>query len=166
MNSSLAEQYFSKALDSAKKSELSAALRFASLTLGLAPADEKAWRLAGLCYYQLGNYEMAQHCFGQLTKEREDWQTAILKKQEETKPAITLTRQGKYKKAAAYLAAADKTIGEWNYLGCLYAVLGQKDKAAGCFVTALKMDHSNADARDYLSGLEQRKKRRWWSIWR
>lgn len=165
MNSSLAEQYFSRALDRAKKSELSAALRFASITLGLAPADEKAWRLAGLCYYQLGNYEMAERCFGQLTDERADWQAAILKKQEEMKPVITLARQGKFKKAAVYLAAADKTIGEWNYLGCLYAVLGQKEKAAKCFVTVLKMDHGNANALDYLSGLEQMKKRRWWLIW-
>lgn len=167
MISSLAEQYFSRALDSAGKAELSAALRFASITLGLAPADEKAWRLAGLCYYQLGNYKMAGYCIGQLAREREDWQAAIRKKQEEMQPVIALAGQGKYKKAAACLAAAaDKTIGEWNYLGCLYAVLGREEKAAGCFVTALKMDRSNTDARDYLLGLEQMKKRRWWTIWR
>lgn len=166
MNNSLAEQYFTRALDSAKRSEISAALRFASITLGLAPTDEKAWRLAGLCYYQLGNYEMAGYCFGQFTAEREDLQAAILKKQEEMKPTIALTRQGNYKKAAAYLAAADKTIGEWNYLGCLYAVLGQKEKAAECFTAVLRMDHGNANALDYLSALGQMKKRRWWQIWR
>lgn len=63
MNDGLVEQYFSRALDSAKKSEISAALRFVSISLGLAPTDGKVWRLAGLCYYHLGNYEMARHCF-------------------------------------------------------------------------------------------------------
>ena len=165
MNSSLLDIYFARALDHAENSNISAALRFASLALGMMPEDEKTWKLAGLCYYQLGNNKMTEFCFGQLSDEREELLAAVLRKQDEMKPAVGLAEQGDYKKAAAYLAAVDKTIGQWNYLGCLYAVLGQREKAADCFVEALKMDHSNAFALNYLSGLDQIKKRKWWKIW-
>lgn len=165
MSNSLAEFFFAKALNCANESELTAALRFSAIALGLTPTDEKKWQLAGLCYYQMGNYEMAGYCFGQLPNEREDWQAAVLKKQDEMKLVTSLAEHGDYKKAVNFLAAADKTIGQWSYLGCLYAILGQKKKAADCFVTVLKMDRSNVDALDYLSGLEQVKKRKWWQIW-
>ncbi|MGL6197341.1 MAG: hypothetical protein ACRC3H_00250 [Lachnospiraceae bacterium] len=165
MSNSLAEFFFAKALNCADESNLTAALRYSAIALGLMPTDEKKWRLAGLCYYQMGNYEMAGYCFGQLPNEREDWQAAVLKKMADMKTVTSLAEHGEYKKAVNFLAAAEKTIGQWNYLGCLYAILGQKKKAADCFVTALMMDRGNVDALAYLSGLEQMKKRKWWQIW-
>lgn len=165
MNHKLPEIYFAMALDQAEKSDVSAALRTVSSALGMMPEDERFWKLAGLCYYQLGNYEMAGYCFGRITEEREEWQAAAHNKQDEMNPVIALAEQGNYKKAAASLSAADKTIGEWNYLGCLYAVLGRREQAADCFVKVLAMDRSNACALKYLSGLDQMKKRKWWQIW-
>lgn len=165
MNHKLPERYFARALDQAEKSDVSAALRTVSSALGMLPEDERSWKLAGLCYYQLGNYAMAGYCFDRLTDEREEWQAAALLKQEEMNPVIALVEQGNYKKAAASLAAADKTIGEWNYLGCLYAVLGRREQAAECFTKVLAMDRSNAGAIKYLIGLDQMKKRKWWQLW-
>lgn len=165
MNSSLADIYFARALWHAGNADLSAAICLAAAALGMAPQKENAWKLAGLCYYQLGNYNMADYCFQQLTDERARLLAETHVKQEEMRSVIALVKQGYYKKAAADLAAADKTIGQWNYLGCLYAVLQQKEKAAECFVAVLKKDHSNTCALKCLSGLEQLKKRKWWNIW-
>lgn len=165
MNREWSNVYYHKALTSAQNAKLSSALRYTAIALGLEPADDRAWKLAGLCYYQLGQYGMAEHCLQQMTVPYAKWQSLFLEKQQEMNQVTNLVGQGVYKKAALYLAGRDKTIGEWNYLGCLYMVLRQRKKAMDCFSAVLEMDHENEYARKYQSDLEQVKiRKRWWFI--
>lgn len=161
----LSDFYFLKALTLAKSANLTDAVMYASISLGLDNERTESRKLAGLCYYKLGNYTMAKYCFGDLPYYLNYMKEPISQKEHEMELIRQLTGKKHYKKAIQILEKnTDKSIGQFNYLGCLYAVMQKKEKAASNFSKALKGDTMNADALFYLRNMEQIKTKRWWTL--
>lgn len=161
----LSDFYFSKAFYLAKNANLTDAVIYASISLGLDAENTQSQILAGLCYYQLGNYAMAKYCFRHSPYYMDHMKDPISQKECELELIRQLTEKKQYKKAAHLLEKnTDKSICQFNYLGCLYAVLEEKDKAVNNFLKALNGDCKNTDALFYLRNMEQIKKKRWWII--
>lgn len=160
----LSDYYFLKALDLAKNADLSGAVWHASASMGINKEREDCRRLAGLCYYKLGNYTMAEYCFNNSEYYIENIKELISRKKELMSSIKELADKKHYKRAAKELEkVADKSINEYNYLGCLYAILHKKEKAIECFLEAYKEDKYNKDTLHYMGHIQFIKKR-WWEV--
>lgn len=180
----LSKYYFGKALALAINDDLSRAVQYAAASIGISSAafaspplnnetgmpelmdseNEEGRKLAGLCYYKLGNYVMAEYCFNNSSYYNENIKEMLSKKKEQMNNIKELAGKQQYKNAVKQLENdADKNVNEYNYLGCLYAVLHKKDKALMCFLEALKEDKSNKDAMNYIKNIQSIKKRWWWA---
>jgi len=165
MSEELFDFYFHKALEYAKGDDLTKAIQYVSISLGLDEENESAWRLAGLCYYALGNYTMAEQCFKYSPHYMEQAADSIFIKRAEMAQVKQLVDKMQYKKAIRILAADnDKSVLQWNYLGCLYGILRKKEKALTCFSEALRKDSGNLKTIFYLQNVQYMKEKRWWAL--
>jgi len=163
MNRELSDYYFSKALDAARDDDLTKAISYSAISLGLNNDNDNSRKLSGLCYYRLGNYMMVESIFNRseyYIKNLEHW---VLEKKDKMNELSQLSKNLKYKKAIKRLRVdSDKSVSEYNYLGCLYAIMHKQDKAVHCFLEALKMDTSNSNTLLYLKNIQGDRVKRWW----
>ena len=166
MQTELAPYYYNVALEYAQNGHLSKALELCAAAWGFSETNEtpeiieatgatgtnqinkinrEARKLAGLCYYSLGNYVMADYCFKGLEYYSEDIQKSVRQRLELINSVNALIEGGQYKKAFKILKGCpNKSAAEWNLLGRLYAVKKQKDKAVSCFAQALEINKDGA----------------------
>lgn len=163
MNRELSDYYFTKALAAARDDDLTKSISYSAISLGSNNANDNCRKLAGLCYYQLGNYIMTEYIFNHSEYYARNLKDRILEKSNKMNEAGQLARNRKYKKAIRLLEnESDKSVNEYNYLGCLYVILHKKDKAAFCFLEALKIDSSHPDTLLYLKNIQKSSGKRWW----
>lgn len=163
MSEILSGFYYCKALKCAESNDLTSAVGLASKALGINEENEKVWRLVCLCYYQLGNYRMAEYCTEQMTEQINGLKDAIAEKQQEMTKVRELVDGGQDKKAIRYLEAlAHKSVRQYHYLGCIYAAHRKHKKAAECFFRALEIDCRNQNTWYYIKKLQQINRKKWW----
>lgn len=165
MRDELSSLYFRKALEAAKGDELTKAVRYAAVSLGVNQEKDESRKLAGLCYNRLGNYTMAEYCFNNSPYYIETVKDILEERKNKIKEVGRLVDRQQYKIAVKTLEKEnDKNVNEYNYLGCLYAALQKKEKATACFLKALEVDNSNPDTLYYLKSIQYTKEKRWWRI--
>lgn len=165
MRDEVASHYFRRALAAAKRGELTNATRYAAVSLGVNRENDDCRKLAGLCYYQLGNYTMAEYCFNNSPYYNEIIKDMLKEKRNAVNEVRKLVDTQQYKKAIKILEKIEaKNVNEHNYLGCIYAALQKKEKATACFLRALEEDTTNVDALRYLKSIQDMKEKRWWRI--
>ena len=162
MNEQLVNGYFEKALATAKQGKLTKAIEYLGISLGLNPDHEPSKKLAGLCYYKLGNYGMVDNCFENSLYYQSKIKINMQKKQKELREVRKQIEQKRYKEAIKLLEKMEeKNVKEHNLHGCLYGTLGKKRKAIQCFFKALSLDSENKEALLYLKE-SQNIKKKWW----
>lgn len=169
MFESLSRFYYNKGLQQADGDDISAALKSLAKAVGYNSNNIEAWNLAGLCFYRLGKYKMAEYCWRQsLSKSGEDNMAgAFLEDLESTleetgryfSEVANLCRERKYKKAADILAEEicsrfDLSVDLLNLLGVLRLLEGKISRAEKCWQTVLSIDKANRDAQLYLKNIE------------
>jgi len=165
MSNELSDYYFLTALKAANNAELTKAIRHAAVSMGINRENDECRKLAGLCYYKLGNYIMAEYCFNNSSYYLDKIKDLLSEKKKLLDDIGQLVNNRQYKKAIRVLEEEkDKSVNEYNYLGCLYAAVCKHKKAAACFMEALKEDSTNEEALYYLKNIQIIKEKRWWNI--
>ncbi|HBG16883.1 MAG TPA: hypothetical protein DDW93_08905 [Firmicutes bacterium] len=181
MLKNLAQFYFNKSLELANKGELSSALDYISRAVRYDSNNIKAWNLAGLCFYRLGKYKMAEYCWTQSLRNSGDHNSAAVYL-EDLKNSLEATSQhfsevavfcqkGKYKKAAEIVDKEicprfDCSAELLNLLGVLQMLEGKTSQAVTSWEMALTVDKSNRKAQRYLKdvrGLFSYKLSKFWN---
>lgn len=70
MFKNLSHSYYNRGLKLAREKEIGPAIRSLSKAVQYNSDNIKAWNLAGLCYYRLGKYKMAEYCWNNGTRYR------------------------------------------------------------------------------------------------
>ncbi len=163
--------YYNKGLRLAREDEIEPAVENLAKAVCYSSDNIEAWNLAGLCYYRLGQYKTAEHCWMRSVKQRREGNAAgdyladLRNTLEETYPYFTqvasLCRDEKYGRAAGILSKEicgrfDVSTGLLNFLGILRVLDGKTRAAVKCWTTVLSIDKANADAARYLEDMEKR----------
>lgn len=163
MNRDLSDYYFTKALAASRDDNLTKAISYSAISLSLDNDNDNSRKLAGLCYYRLGNHMMVEYIFNRSEYYLENLEHWVLERKDKMNELRQLTNNLKYKKAIKLLRnEPDKSVNDYNYLGCLYAVLHKQEKALRYFLEALKMDNSNPDTLLYLKNMPGDRVKWWW----
>jgi tetratricopeptide (TPR) repeat protein len=139
MNAKIAARYYRLGLASARRRNLSAALRYASCAWLLDPGHDDAARLVEICRYELdGNIEEA--------REPSFERLGVLVGKKSWKAAAKAVRH-----------VPHQSVWLLNVQGCLWALAKRYARAADCFARALAKDRGNVLAADALAELGQRR---------
>jgi len=156
MNEPLSDIYYQKGLALSMNGNLSQALKQVKLALAIHPEHVDAKQLEALCHYRLGFY-------GHLPSSYLNDAT-LQSKHSKLQEVIDLAKARQHKKALKKLEQMeDKSVNEWNMLGCLYAHFKKKDKALASFSHALTLDQGNPDSLYFLRHAYEWLKRRWFA---
>jgi tetratricopeptide (TPR) repeat protein len=161
MDTGIYAYYYNSALKYASDGHLSRALELCAVAWGIFEAEEVR-KLAGLCYFAIGNYTMADYCFSEIEYYNEKTQRSVKAKIEFADRIKQFIDSGKYRNAVKALRRqSKKSAAEFNMLGCLYARKNKKNKAMKCFARALKINKDGSEI--YVQSVKQTKKtkKRW-----
>lgn len=165
----LSRFHYNKGLQLANADQLSEAVQELIKAVSYDSNNVDVWNMAGLCYYRLGKYKTAEHCWTQsIDKCREenpadDYLTDLRNTILETAPyfsqVASLCKQKKHGQAAGIVSKEicgrfGPSVELQNYLGVLRVLDGKINAAAKCWTTALSIDKANTVARLYLKETE------------
>lgn len=148
MMNRLYESYYNEALRLARDRDITGALEILRICIGLNKENVDALRLAGLCYYRLGNFTMAEKLLPNeelYANSGRDYDRALA-------AVAEYVRQGRHNEALELLIDNSRdSINDYNMIGCAYMITGKVKEARGYWRLVLSMDKNNRFALDCLA---------------
>lgn len=159
--------YYRRAYRAAASDDLSSAIRHAAVAAASNPEDKDARMLLCLIHYRLGDFAAARGALAGSGIERTDI-TDTLDSCEGTQEKINrLIDSGDTAAAIRLLCGIeDKSVRQYNMLGCLYMLRNKPAKARAVFLAALALDRKNEDALRFLSDACKTTRKEWWKVWK
>ncbi len=165
MIENLAFYYYNAGLSLAQEKYITSATKELKKAVSLYHSCIPAWNLLGLCYYRLGNFEAARHCWDEsltvnpVSNEANRYLYKLNHLLEIFSPLASeiqqLAEKKHYKIASRrwekdILNRFDPAVELFNYGGILKILSGKKDAAIMLWKKSLELDKSNKLAANYI----------------
>jgi tetratricopeptide (TPR) repeat protein len=162
MNEWLSARYYRLALSAASRRDISGAARYAYRACLIGGAGGGAFRLLGLCLYELGEPEALRY-FSSDSPEQAAARKEFNRMMVEWERIRVLVDRKKWRKAIRRAEQIPcRNVRVLNLHGCLLACAGRYGEAARFFAEALEKDRGNRLASAGLTEALNRRKKAWW----